>query len=220
MTLNLPITVTCSVLACMEAEDRERLKLEEKLCTELFDLKLEELGEVLASRHFNKIRRRFLLQKVPLLSLFKDGLRGRVRAYNKLLKRNILLGQRRFSTSWTDNPSLYEEPVFTYPLDEPSVGYWQAVQAMQKQLLKHSLARLLRKRSRFHCHQASMFLFENCSTAIASTAYRLEHQFAKVLLKQNLSFPEEHDDSDSISFVSITSSVQSKITFYEALSIN
>jgi hypothetical protein len=175
------------------------------------------MNELLFSRHFFKLRKKFLVQKLLILSLFQDGFTGRVRAYNKLLKRNILLGQRRFSQA---NFGFSEEAVFSYPLDEPSVGYWQAVQAMQKQLLKHTLARLLRKRSQFHCHQASTFLFENCSNSIASTAYRLDHQFAKVLLKQNLAFPADPDDSDSISFVSIESSVQSKISFYEALKIN
>ena len=212
MSLKLPFTVTCSVLACMEAEDRERLRT-----AELFDLSPEEMDSLLASRHFFKQRKRFLEQKVHLFSLFQDGLTGRVRAYNKLIKRNILFGHRRYSRA---NLSLCEEAENLYPLDEASVGYWLSVQAMDKLMLKHKLARLLQKRSKFHCHQASTFLFENCSNTIASTAYRLEHQFAKALLKQNLCFSVDLDDSDSISLASIASSVQSKISFYEALSIN
>ena len=216
MSLNLPFTVVCRVLACMDAEERQRVTL---VSSEVFGLSPGEMERLLDSGHFARLHRHFLLQKVPLTSLFQDGLSGRVRTYNKLLKRNILIGQRRFS-----NPSLNfaesTEPAFSYPLDEPSVNYWQAVQTMQRELLKHSLARQLRRHARFHCHQQSTFLFEKCSSSIASASFRFDHQFAKILLKQNLSFSgDDADDSISLTSISSASSVQSKISFFEALSI-
>lgn len=228
MSLKLPFTVTCRVLVCLDEVDRQRLAQSGELCEEIFGLTAAEMDTLLTSKHFYALRTQYLVKRIPLLSLFKDGLVGRVRAYNRLLRQNILVGQRRFS-KWKlpaeNDGVIWEEPAFWYPLDEPSVEYWLAVQSMQKELLKHSLARQLKRRSKYHYHQSSTFLFENCSSAIASTAFTLEHQFARALLKQSLSFSaaptdDSDSDSDSISLASIASSVQSKISFFETLAIN
>lgn len=229
MSNRLPLVVTCNVLACLEGEDRRRLVEDERLCWGLFGASSAEINELLKSPSFFQQRFQYLVRLPLLLGLFEGGLKGRVRRYNRLAKRDIIKSPLRFSSLkcpfpglsgypplLRQNQMLQNEPAYYYPIDEASVGYWNNVRIQNQRLAQALIGQFLRKRPWAHHHQPSTFLFENCDARIATQAYHFEHQYARALLNLNLN-PQIEDESDSISLVSITSSVQSKISFYEQL---
>lgn len=163
----------------------------------------EDLKSVRTSHHFKRLKLSLLMRNLNLLNLFEGGHGNRVKKYNKLVKRLILRSPVRFKSltaPYESHKFLPEdtsddetrEPAYYYPIDGPSVDFWNRVYETERMLNRFKVATLWRDREERILNDNTVHLANHqqheCIVAenISGLAFKMEHQFAKVLLLQNL----------------------------------
>lgn len=162
---------------------------------ELLGFARADLDSLLQSKYFKRLKFNFLTQAHNLLHLFEGGHKRRVRKYNDLVRRLILRSPERFVSLTApyathkflmerDSEDRTREPAFYYPIDVPSVDFWNQVYDTQRMLTRFKVSAFWRLREKRRIHEVDVKDFVD--DAISSTVFRMNHQYAKVLLIHNL----------------------------------
>ena len=127
-----------------------------------------------------------------IIHLFEGGHKRRVKQYNNLVSQSILLGPERFtdlSVPLREKTFLLEdgsdlrtcEPKYYYPTDEPSIEFWNQVHETERMMARLKFARFWRQR-------AMPLIKDPVNETISPVVFKMNHQYAKVLLLHNLHF--------------------------------
>lgn len=193
----LPCDVGVHVLVRLDDETETEMRF---VC-QLFGFSDIDLALLKASRYYKHLKFYLLKNNNNLIDLFTGGHRKRVKKYNKLVKRLILRSPERFVSLTApyathkflpemDSEDDTKEPAYYYPIDGPSVDFWNRVHETERMLKRFKVASLWKKREDRieHDDKPEMVVLHQVDESLSAVAFRMEHQFARVLLMQNLHF--------------------------------
>lgn len=191
----IPLDVAFQILARLEIENETDLLV----ACEVVGLDQDDLEYLKSCGYYKNVKFNLLKNNHNLLCLYAGGHKKRVKSYNILVRRLILRSPERFSSltapysthkflpeSFSDAET--REPAFYYPIDGPSVDFWNRVHDTDKLLMRFKVANLWKRRESFN---EEIKREPNVDDSISNLAFKMEHQFAKVLLLQNLHFEEK-----------------------------
>lgn len=160
----------------------------------------DEMALIKASGYYKSLKFCLLKSNYNLRALFAGGHRKRVKRFNTLVKRLILRSPERFyslNAPYSTHKFLPEldsedetrEPAYYYPIDVPSVEFWNRVHDTERMLTRFKVASLWKRRKdRYFQDDRSEIILHHVDDSLSAVAFRMEHQFARVLLMQNLHF--------------------------------
>lgn len=188
----LPLDVAFQILARLDIENDVDLLV----VGEIVGLDQDDLEYLTSCGYYKNIKFNLLRCNNNLCDLYAGGHKKRVKKYNILVRKLILRSPERFASltapysthkflpeSFSDNVT--REPAFYYPIDEQSVEFWNRVHDTNKMLMRFKVANLWKQRESISGENRRE---PNVDDSISYLAFRMEHQFAKVLLLQNLHF--------------------------------
>lgn len=190
----LPSDIGLHILVRLDEDETEIL-----FVGEILGFTEKEMTLVKASGYYKSLKFYLLKSNHNLKDLFAGGHRKRVKRYNLLVKRLILRSPERFASltaPYSTHKFLPEsasedetkEPAYYYPIDGPSVEFWNRVHDTEKMLTRFKVASLWKRREDRICQEDKPENLHHVDDSLSAVAFRMEHQFAKVLLMQNLHF--------------------------------
>ena len=191
--LNLPFDILIQIIVRLDESDFE---LDSEVLEQILGLSNGHLSVLKKMNFYRTLKFKNGLNNRNLLNLFDGGHSRRVKKYNLLVNHMILRGPDRFASltaPYATHKFLLEresendtrEPAFYYPIDVPSVEFWDRVRETERMLKRFEIARLWKKRV---LEMETTVLHHHIDDTISFLAFRMEHRFAKVLLIQNLHF--------------------------------
>ena len=191
----LPCDIGLNVLVRLDEDTAEIV-----FVGELLGFSEEEMALIKSSGYYKSLKFYLLKSNHNIIELFAGGHGKRVKRYNLLVKRLIIRSPERFTSLTapymthkflpeTDSEDETREPAFYYPIDGPSVEFWNRVFDTEKMLTRFKVASLWKRREDHRIGQEDkMENLHQVDDSISAVAFRMEHQFARVLLLQNLHF--------------------------------
>lgn len=188
--LLIPLDIAYNILARLGIENDDNLVIVGVIVgLDEFDLEYLKSCGFYRSLKFNLLKSNHNISE-----LFIGGHKKRVKKYNVLVRKLVLRSPERFASltaPYASHKFLPEshsdcttrEPAYYYPIDVPSVEFWNRVHETDKMLMRFKVANLWKRRESFHEEET-----KHVDDRIANLAFRMEHQFAKILLLQNLHF--------------------------------
>lgn len=190
--LILPYDVSLNILVRIDGHDDEYdfLGLEE-----ILGLDLDEIEEIKATGYYRNMKFYILKTNHGLIDIYSGGHKKRVKNYNILVKRMILRSPERFvslTAPYSSHKFLLEresetdtrEPAFYYPIDEDSVDFWNRVHDTDRLLKRFQFSNLWRRRNGDGISCCCRFEGAgHIDDSISGVAFKMEHHFARVLLK-------------------------------------
>jgi hypothetical protein len=186
----LPTLISRKILATLEEEDLQRVlaanepKHVQPILVAILGLSKQELLGYFASYLRTHDRFQLLLQSSALHAIYDGGLSGRTQRYNHLTCCGIIHSPLRFARKSKASQAI-EEPTHYYPIDGDSVAFWNRVYHMERTLLRYKVGRLLNK----HLVPQARQTHTACSAFIAGKSFRMEHQYARILLQHCFKSP-------------------------------
>jgi hypothetical protein len=190
----LPGDIGLQILVRLNDEETELLFVDE-----LLGFTEDEVAVVKASGYYKSLKFALLKSNHTLVDIFAGGHRKRVKRYNLLVERLILRSPERFpslTAPYSTHKFLLEadsedearEPAYYYPIDYPSVEFWNRVHDTERMLTRFKVASLWKRREDRICHEDIPGNLHHVDDTLSAVAFRMEHQFARILLMQNLHF--------------------------------
>lgn len=184
----VPLDVGIQILVRLEGDDDQ---IDFEAVGRLLGFDRDDLESLRTSQHFKRLKFSLLERNHNLLHLFEGGHKRRVKKYNLLVRRLILRSPERFSSlkaPYTTHKFLIErdsedstrEPAYYYPIDKPSVEFWNQVYETQRLLTRFKVSAFWRQREKRAIEEAeNRKCVDDC---IASKVFRMNHQYAKIIL--------------------------------------
>lgn len=167
---------------------------------ELLGFTEDDLNLLKTSGYYKALKFCFIKNNVHLIDLFAGGHRKRVKKYNILVKRLILRSPERFFSLTApysmhkflpeiDSEEETREPAYYYPIDRPSVEFWNRVHDTERMLKRFQVASLWKQREeKMGKDDGKPEMMHHVDDSLSAIAFRMEHQFVRVLLLQKLHF--------------------------------
>lgn len=193
--LNIPFDVAIQIILRLDENDNE---FDYEAVEGVLGFAEGELKVLRGMNFYKTLKFTNILNNRNLLHLYDGGHAKRVKKYNLLVRHLILRGPDRFASltaPYATHKFLLEsesedgtrEPAFYYPIDRPSVEFWDRVHETERMLKRFEVARLWKKREEKVVEMESI---HHVDDSISFLAFRMEHRYAKVLLIQNLHFDQ------------------------------
>lgn len=193
LTTILPTDIGWNVLILLDNDNDTELLF----AGELLGFTEEDLAAIKGSGYYKTKKFYLLKTNANLTYLFAGGHRKRVKRYNFLVKHLILRSPERFSSLTApysshkflpeiDSEDETREPAYYYPIDEPSVEFWNRVHDTERMLKRFTVASLWKRREDRIENDDKPENLHQVDDSLSAVAFRMEHQYAKVLLQQKL----------------------------------